>query len=399
MRGAGLTRAALGPAAIAAVCLALTALTVRCWLVGPYDLEVYRAAGDAVWHRLGLYGDAFPHNLPFTYPPFAAWLFVPLLALPWPVVVAGWTLATLALLAWVITVSFAAVLPAGGWARPAAIGGLLVAAAVSSPLTDHLGFGQINVLLMAMCLADLLGARPRWLPAGVLIGLAAAIKLVPVLFVVYLLVTGRARAAATALGTALAATAAAAAVSFTDSRRYFTELLWHLGERVGLANNATIGNQSLQGALLRLLPADAVGPVWLAGAALLAGVGMWAARRAWRGHGEVAGAAVTGLVAPVITPVSWPHHLVWLVPALGVLAGWSRGARRRWLPPAAAAAVWLLLVVRAHRLGQLLVDAHPGGALRVGGEALRDSFVLACVALVAVLGAGGPATPVEPERG
>ena len=366
----------------ALVCAAITSTVPSFSTIAPFDLEVYRAAGYSLLHGISLYGDSFPHNLPFTYPPFAAWPFVLLTPLPWGLTAWLWNFATLALLAWVIVVSFDRVLPSRPWLRALAVSGLLIAFGLTSPMVDHLGFGQINVLLMAMCLADLLGIRPKWLPAGVLIGLAAAVKLVPGLFIVYLLVTRRFRAALVASVTAAAATLAALVVSPSDSRLYFTDLLWHLDARVGLNNNATIGNQSLQGTLLRLLPGDDVRPVWLLLSVLALIVGMWAARRAYVVRGELAGAAVTGLVAVLISPVSWPHHLVWLVPAVAVLVGDGK----RWLPLLAGVAVWLALLARTHRLGQEVVDAYPAGGLRVAGEVLRSSFVLICVAVIAALG-------------
>lgn len=366
----------------AVVCAAIASAVLSFSTIGPYDLEVYHAAGYSLLHGVGLYGDAFPHNLPFTYPPFAAWPFVLLVPLPWGLTVWLWTFVTLVLLGWVIVMAFDRLLPGRPWPRAVAVSGLLIAFGLTSPLVDHLGFGQINVLLMAMCLADLLGARPKWLPAGVLIGLAAAIKLVPGLFIVYLLVTRRFRAAAVAVTTGAVATLAGFVVSPSDSWLYFTDLLWHLDARVGLNNNATIGNQSVQGALLRLLPAGEVRAVWLVVSVVALVLGMWAAHRAYVVRGEVAGAAVTGLVAVVVSPVSWPHHLVWLVPAIAVLVGNGR----RWVPVAGGVLVWLLLIGRTHRLGQLLIDEHPGGALLVAGEVLRNSFLLACIALVVALG-------------
>lgn len=373
-------------AAVAAVCAALTAAVVTLSAVPPCDLAVYRAGGQALLHGASLYGSDFPYHLPFTYPPAAAWPFVLLAPLPPSVCMWLWTFATLAVLGWVIAVSFAPVLPSRPWPRAGAVSALIVAFAATSPLTDHLGFGQINVFLMALCLADLLGVRPRWLPQGVLIGLATVIKLVPGLFIVYLLVTRRFRAAAVAAATAVGATLLAAAVSPADSWSYFTDLLWHLSRRVGLNNNATIGNQSLQGALLRVLPDSAAGPVWAVMTGAVLAAGMWAAVRVYRRHGDIAGAAVTGLVSVVISPVSWPHHLVWLVPAIAALIGDGRRAGR-W---AGAAAVWLILVARSHRLGQDLVDHYAGGAMRGIGEVLRDSFLIVSVGLIAALAARAP---------
>jgi len=370
-------------AAVAAVCAALSAAVMALSAVPPCDLAVYRAGGQALVHGASLYGSQFPYDLPFTYPPAAAWPFAVLAPLPPGLCMWLWTFATLAVLGWVIAVSFGPVLPTRPWPRAAAVSSLIVAFGVTSPLTDHLGFGQINVFLMAMCLADLLGARPRWLPQGVLIGLATVMKLVPGLFIVYLLITRRFQSAATAAATSAGVTLLAGIVSPADSWKYFTDLLWHLSQRVGLNNNATIGNQSLQGALLRVLPGGWVGPVWAVLAAGVLAAGMGAAWRAYRAQGDIAGAAVTGLVSVVVSPVSWPHHLVWLVPAIAVLIGDGRRAGR-W---AAAIAVWLILVARTHRLGQDLVDHYQSGAMRGIGEVLRDSFLIVGIGTITVLAA------------
>jgi alpha-1,2-mannosyltransferase len=372
-------------AVAAMVCAALTSVMLALSTVPACDLAVYRAGGYSLLHGISLYGPQFPYNLPFTYPPFAAWPLVVLAPLPPALCLWLWTFATLAVLGWVIAVSFRPVLPTPPWPRALAVSGLIVAFGVTSPMTDHLGFGQINVFLMALCLADLLGVRPRWLPQGVLIGVATVVKLVPGLFIVYLLVTRRFRAAATAALTAATATLLAAVVSPADSWLYFTDLLWHLGRRVGLNNNATIGNQSLQGALLRVLPATSVGPVWVILAVVVLIAGMWAALRAYRVGGDVAGAAVTGLVSVMISPVSWPHHLVWFVPAIAALI--DDGRRRGRL--VAGIVAWLILVARTHRLGQDVVDLYHSGALRWIGEVLRDSFLIVGIGVTAALAARG----------
>lgn len=371
------------PLVVAAVIAALTSVLLAVSTVLPLDLAVYRAAGWSLLHGAGLYGQGFPADLPFTYPPFASWPFVILVPAPWGVTVWCWTALTLLLLCWVIARSFTPALPAAPWRRAVALSVLLVTFAVTTPMSDHIGYGQIDVLLMAACLLDLLGPRdptrrPAWLPQGVLIGLATAVKLTPGIFVVYLLLTRRWRAAGVAAAAAGAATLVAAAVAPGDSRTFYFDLLFHLDVRVGLGNNALIGNQSLQGALLRLLPAGPAHAWWIVGAAVVGVTGMWAARLAWRRRGDLAGGCAAGLVAVLISPVSWPHYLVWLIPVTGLLLGHGRrpGA------VAAAAGVYLLLVGRIHRLGQNLVDTNPTWPLRVLAEVGRNGYVLLCLAML-----------------
>jgi alpha-1,2-mannosyltransferase len=374
------------PVTVAAVCAVLSATLGSVLLaistVPPKDLAVYRAAGWSLLHGTGLYGPDFPAELPLTYPPFAAWPFVLLVPLPWAVTVWLWTFATLMLLGWVIIRGFGGVLRQEPARRAALVGVLLVAFGVTTPVVDHVGFGQVNVALMALCLADLLGVRPRWLPAGVLIGLATAVKLTPAIFIVYLLITRRGRAALVAAVTAAVATLAAFAVSPADSRIFFVDLLWHLDSRVGLGNNAGIGNQSLQGAVLRLgLPEQWVHPVWLVAAVAVGAAGMWVSRLARSRRGDLAGGCAAGLVAVLVSPVSWPHYLVWLIPAAGVLLSDGRSAGARvW-----AASVWLLLVARVHRLGQDLADLRPALPLHILAQVARDGYVLLCLAVLAAL--------------
>ncbi|HTM85730.1 MAG TPA: hypothetical protein VL179_12675, partial [Mycobacterium sp.] len=113
----------------------------------------------------------------------------------------------------------------------------------------------------------------------------------------------------------------------------------------------------------------------------------------------LAGATATGLLAVLVSPVSWPHHLVWLVPAVGVLTGWWWRDRKRWVALVGGLTVWLLLAVRSHRLGQLLVDTYPAGVLRVTGDVLRDSFMLTCAAVVVVLGCTPARSPASMDDG
>jgi alpha-1,2-mannosyltransferase len=368
-------------AVAAAVCAVAAAALLKLSTVVPYDFLVYRGAGYALLHGISLYGKDFPAELPFTYPPFASWPFVVLQLAPWQIMLWLWTFATLIVLAWVIVRSFDRVLPTDPWWRALAVAVLLIAFAATSPVMDHIGFGQVNAFLMAACLADLLGVRPKWLPQGVLIGLATAVKLMPALFIIYLLITRRPRAAVTAALAAAGATLAAFVVSPTDSRLFFGHMLWSLDARVGLNNNATIGNQSLKGALLRILPGGDVSGLWIVVAVVAGVAGMWAAHRAWARGGELAGAAVTGLTAGLVSPVTWAHYLVWLIPAIGVLVGNGK----HWGPVIGSVAAWLLTVIRSHRIGQMIVDAHPGGPASILGEVLRSSYVLICIALIAAL--------------
>jgi alpha-1,2-mannosyltransferase len=151
----------------------------------------------------------------------------------------------------------------------------------------------------------------RW--AGVGVGLAAAIKLTPAVFIGYLLLSRQYRAAATATVTAAAATLLAAILAPGQSRTFWTSALWDTG-RVGRLEY--VSNQSLRGLLARL---DAPSTWWLLAVALVLAYWCWWIRVRQPAAGHLAGFALTGIVACLISPITWVHHLVWLLPALFLL--------------------------------------------------------------------------------
>jgi alpha-1,2-mannosyltransferase len=271
----------------------------------------------------------------FTYPPFAALCMLPMMLFTWHETVAVSVLLTViasaALLTWLVD----PIAQRHGWHRGFTFCVAAMLFAALEPVRDTVSFGQVNLLLMALVFLDfkLLSRRHRW--TGVGIGLAAAIKLTPAIFIAYLLVTRRWREAGVATATAGAATLLAALVAPTQSLIFWTDAIWDTN-RIGVL--AYVSNQSLQGALSRLAP-PTPGTVFWALAAL--GVLVAWARKA-RLAGELgddrAGFALTGVVACLVSPITWVHHLVWLIPALIVLADSGRRNLRH-----AAAGLYVVL--------------------------------------------------------
>ncbi|WP_274562720.1 glycosyltransferase 87 family protein [Streptomyces spiramyceticus] len=301
--------------------------------VSMIDLMVYRAEGETVRAGQDLYAmRATEANLPTTYPPFAALLFTPLTLIGVPEMRALATLGNLALLVALVHLSMRLV----GRKDPATALWAATFAVWCEPVWTTLRYGQINLLLAVAVLWDLT-RRPdhRWAGAG--IGLAAAVKLTPALFAVFLLIAGLVRAggavrrawnpwlrqAATATAVFLTATLATAAVLPHDSRRFWTAMVFEAG-RVGHAEDTA--NQSLRGVLARLLHTGDPALWWAAAAALTAAAGLTVAVTSEL-RGERAGAVVAcALTALVISPVSWSHHWVWCVPVVLFLA--ARGRKR-----------------------------------------------------------------------
>ncbi|MEV0002164.1 glycosyltransferase 87 family protein [Micromonospora sp. NPDC050980] len=296
-----------------------------------YDLKIYMRAMDwwAAGHPLYDYvqPDRVQGALYFTYPPFAALLLRPFALLPLGVAVTAFVVLTLAGV--VVTTRWLVVPVLRRHHLPRRFGlavAVLLVLAVEST-RETITLGQINMLLVVLILADLLFAVPqgrRW--AGVGVGLAAALKLFPGIFLLYLLAARRWRAAAVAAATAAAATLLAAAVAPEDSWRFWTHELWAT-DRVGRTDYT--GNQSLFGLLSRMTaPAEPGRLPWLLLALLVAGLGLWRAARAVRAGDALAGLTLTGLVGGLISPITWTHHLYWFIPAVVVLVDAALAADR-----------------------------------------------------------------------
>jgi alpha-1,2-mannosyltransferase len=361
---------------------AVLAAPLLVFQTGTADLDVYRHGAAAVVHRTPLYGPSFAAHmrthLPFTYPPFAAAAAVVLYPLPAALCGWLWALATVAMVAWCIRLSFRPLLDRPGLPPDITFAVLIALLLYTSPVHDHLGDGQVDILLMTMCLADCVARRPRW-PRGMLIGIAAAIKLVPGIFIPYLWLTGRRRAAAVALATLVLCEALAAAAAFGDARRYWTQLIFDTN-RPG--NNAGFKNQSLRGIGLRVLPAPGRTLLIALLVVMVVAVGLARARKATSRGNAVAGAALTGLVGVLASPVSWIHTTVWVLVAVGIVAG---SFASRWRVAAAVAITVAFLAALPY--GPDVVHGLPKAAV----VTLQSSFGLICLLLVLAL-------PTSPER-
>jgi alpha-1,2-mannosyltransferase len=291
---------------------------------GLKDLLVYQYGGRAVLDGLSVVGSRDPATgLRFTYPPFAAIVMVPLAQLPAWLAAAMWTGASVgALAAAVVVVRRTLDRPAPGWLVALVTGGALAL----EPVWQNLAFGQVNLFLMLAVLVDLVRPERRW--SGVLVGIAAGVKLTPLVFVVLLLMIGR-RAAA---GRAALAFAGTVAVGFVvtpgAAATYWTDGLVHAG-RVGPP--ALAHNQSVYGALTRLLDGPPPTLLWLAVAAPLSLAVLVVGAGWWRHGDRVLGTCLGAMAMLLASPISWSHHWVWAVPVALVLWERSRCAGAAWI--------------------------------------------------------------------
>ncbi|QPP10825.1 DUF2029 domain-containing protein [Streptomyces bathyalis] len=308
--------------------LSLGALAVLC-VVQRFpmaDLLVYRAEGAAVVNGGDLYGFTVTGwDLPATYPPFAALLFVPTVWLSPAVTKVAFVAGNAALVALLLHLSLrlADSLPGGSgvrrgrWSRRAVVLAATGAALWLEPVFQTLVFGQINLLLVCLVLWDLGrpdGARGK----GLAIGIATGIKLTPAVFVVHLLLTGRVRAGLTALAGFAATVVAGALVLPSASWEFFTRRVFETA-RVGKV--WIVDNQSLQGLVARIAHTVEPGLLWLLPAAVIAVAGLTLARHLHVRRGQSAwGVMAAAFTALLVSPISWSHHWVWCVPLLVLLA-------------------------------------------------------------------------------
>jgi alpha-1,2-mannosyltransferase len=388
-------RAVLGVAIICAVALG-AALYMINWSVlnpwhGGFDLKVYR--GAVIWwlHHKPLYTfhrNATPYG--FTYPPFAALAMLPLALFTQHT--ALWVNGTLSavvlvVLTWWLVAPIAA---RHGWSRWFAVGVAVPLVYLIEPVRETIAYGQVNLYLVALVLVDvaLLARGHRF--AGVGIGLATAIKLTPGLFILYLVITGRWRAAATALGTFVGATLLAAAVAPGTSKQFWTVTLFQT-KRIGKVESAD--NQSVLSLIARAFGTGTLTSLlWVGAAGLVLVLGMLRARQAWRRGDELVGVTLTGLLSCLVSPISWTHHLIWVVPAILVLVDVAAGTpvaaagelrTRRLVAGATALAASVVFVFSVVWYFANFDGSMPGHGIAV--EIGADAYGLAMLALLALV--------------
>ena len=316
------------------------------------DVNVYRWGGRAVLDALPLYegllvGDdsgRFYAPMPFTYPPFSALLLTPLTQVtPW-LMEAGWAALTLALLYLAIRMCFRAL----GY-RPdrvtVQVSICLALIALSlEPVRTTLWLGQINVLLLVLVLADHLAWRAGFRWAGIWSGIAAGIKLTPAFFWAHWVLTGRWRLALASVAAFAGTIGLGFLVIPSDAIRYWSGTLFD-SQRIG--QDSLVANQSLRGSIARLGGVDMAPTwLWLLGAAVVAALGLGVAALAHRAGHQLLGLTLAGMTMTMVSPFTWGHHWVWLVPLLVLTVHYAL-ASGRWfawiLPPLlwAAAASWV----------------------------------------------------------
>ncbi|MEV8149271.1 glycosyltransferase 87 family protein [Arthrobacter sp. NPDC080073] len=347
----------------------------------PVDFLVYRYASAASWrgediYSRNIFGELLPsEGLPFVYTPFAAALLSVTSLFPPQVSFMLWTTGSVAILALIIGVCLPRSLPR----RRTIWLALLLLGCCTTVVAQHLVWGQINLFLAGLCLADFVRhANRRWsrfVPKGVLIGVAAGIKLTPAIFIPYLLMTRQWHMAVSAI-VGFAGTVIMGGIMFpVMSVTYWFSNVWQLSSKVDLGTQfASAGNNSIQGA------AGAIGH-WAVSPSkiiviVVAVLGLLAAAEIFRAGQMLAAVLTVGMTANLVSPVSWVHHWVYLIPALIVL--WFLGRTRTRIFVAAAA---LVLLIHGTDLGEHMLQ---NGTIVLAplGILLRESLLLISIATI-----------------
>jgi alpha-1,2-mannosyltransferase len=370
----------------------------RLLAVTPYriDIDVYRLGGRAWLDGTSLYRDGVLFHtvagldLPFTYPPLAAAVFAPFAMLSLNAASATITAVTFVLLV-VTTVIVLTRLGVGdGWQRRCWLAAAVVAPAAIylEPIRSNFEFGQINVVLMTLVIADCVPRKTPW-PRGLLLGVAIALKLTPAVFLLYLLLRRDTRALLTSVASAVLATAVGFMLAARDSWEYWTQTIRDT-DRIGTATYLT--NQNIAGTLARLGIAETPRfVIWLVACFAVLGLTCWAVRRVLRtdepralrsGDQAVLGLMCVAMFGLVVSPVSWSHHWVWALPAILTTAVLAIRYRNAAMGVISAVGVLLTYFVPIH----LMVE-HEETSAALWRQLLGGSYVWWALALIAVAGA------------
>src|SRR5260221_5248783 len=275
-----------------------------------YDLNVYNDSG-LITRQLPsiLYTWELRVGVRRTYSQSAALVF------------AGGSLIPFWILRWIMTIASLAAIRLTAWLTLGAMGRrgasrLAATLAVSAlalwiePVVKALYLGQIEPLLMLLVVWDL--TRPdarRW--KGIGIGIAAGIKLVPLLFIPYLLLAGKVRQAAIAAATFIAMVVAGFIALPAPSASYWLTGYFMRPGRTGSVHSLV--NQSLLGTLARLYGTVAPAqPVSLPLALVVAAPGLVGSGTLRPSPRSLQRSSLVGTTSVVVSPISWDHHWVWL---------------------------------------------------------------------------------------
>jgi alpha-1,2-mannosyltransferase len=325
----------------AGVCVVVAAILPFVWDHTGADLKVYRLGGAAMlFDPESLYTARLRYiSMPFTYPIFGGVVMAPVSLLPWALAYGASIAASLIALVAILRMSLKQFLKRS--LHPATLIAITAASLLIEPVRETLSYGQINLILCALILYDVLGPKNR-MGRGIWLGLAAGIKLTPLVFFGLLLVTRQWKALAHASAAFVGTVLIGFLITPRTAYEYWTHLISDTSRIGGLAYS---GNQSWNGFLARLTgDLDGGGHVWQVVVLLTVIAGLWLSRNLWLRGEQLAAVSTTALIGLLCSPVSWSHHWVWVVPlGISLLTATELGRRH----PLPTALTWSALFMLA----------------------------------------------------
>lgn len=341
---------------------------------GLLDLRIYVGAAGSLRDGRSIYEfTETAYGLGSTYPPVWSLLVLPFTALDIHLVELGWTMGNAALwfaALWIAATPLArpigdafghpdddrgtdgsdhagAPVDRRSPRNPWLVVLIWALSIVGAPMWNTLNQGQLNIVIWLLLVIDVRRFLEQDRRAGILVGVAAALKLHPAIAALLILLTGAWRSTLRAAVAFVATTAVAAIVLWDDSWRYWTERIFdtsHIGSVADAQNN------SIQAVLARTAPDGTWRTAaWVALDLVVLALGIHGFRLAARRRCLVSALVVVGLTTALLLPISWTHHLVFLsLPLLLVAA--SRLSLRAKLVTIAVVSVVLLDPVGFGRL-------------------------------------------------
>ncbi len=302
-----------------------------------FDFLQYFRGAQAAAHHTNVYADferlwgTAAWTVAYIYPPFFALLLAPLTPLGLVAAARLWLLgvhAAFFLSLWLVLRIHPELPPSGRRL-------FLAAAFAFMPVYLTIRFQQVATVWLLLLTATLWAALRRKDPwAGVLLALAASLKVLPVFLVPLFVRLGRLRIAVYASGALLLITASTL-LAAPESWHFFTVVL----PRIGLGN-ANWDNGSVDGLVSRtaLFFPGAFGPQTrlvaegIIGAAVLAVLGTTLWQVGHQGSDWQLRLGVATLVAAllIVSSVTWQHHLVTLLLPFAVAMTWVHARQMGW---------------------------------------------------------------------
>ncbi|MFA7266073.1 MAG: glycosyltransferase 87 family protein, partial [Candidatus Nanopelagicales bacterium] len=364
------------------------------------DLRVYLLGADALLDGKSPYDSSITINnkaglvLPFTYSPFAAVVLIPFALLPLKVTLALWSTMCIASLAGIAYLTAQRLPGLAGkkypaWATWEIAAVILAVAAFAEPIRQNLEAGQVNLMIIFVVMYD---TANRTKYAGFATGMATGFKVLPGIFIVFMLVTRRWADFGRAMLGFASTLVIGSFFGINNVWQYWTSELFKT-ERVG--ELVRTSNLSLRGITSRAFGTDAGTVAWIAVGTLIV-VGGFTIAVMWWNRSRLVAATIVGLVSLLISPISWPHHWVWLVPAISVCAALSYRAFRS----QRSGIGWLLATAVVVAMIPPMIQLRMGMSLVIPAEWFRvwvigTAYAAGCVLLLLALGVAGRL--VEPE--